>query len=450
MARLIYKILSLKNLQRKLFLFLLDNIFFILSFFLAYFLRLELFLINEAINQTLSFGILYLIFLFLSFSFSFYRPLSRYYDLYNIFKVILVFFLYAVLGFLVFNNLKIAGIPRSIGVLHPILFLVLFITSRTYIFYLIIRITKNKAAKNIVVCCSSKSLDFFKNTLKSYNILLFIINDSNFESRLIGNIPISNLDNINSYSYLFDKVNCIFLDQELNRERFKNKILKSFKNKNKIEIKVLPKIENFLDYKFKEDINNIDLFKKKINFSTKKLNDKFKDSQILITGAGGSIGGQLLKEIIKLGPRKVILIENSEYNLYKTLEEVNHLKKEIKFKTLINYFLISSTNYKKIKNICVENKINFIFHCAAFKHVPIVENNIIESLENNYLSTLNLCKIALEQNISKLILISSDKAVRPSSIMGSTKRLSELAIKYYAIKSNKLKKKNKFFSRKVC
>ena len=79
------------------------------------------------------------------------------------------------------------------------------------------------------------------------------------------------------------------------------------------------------------------------------MNDKFKDSQILITGAGGSIGGQLLKEIIKLGPRKVILIENSEYNLYKTLEEVNHLKKEIKFETLINYFLISSTNYKKIK-----------------------------------------------------------------------------------------------------
>ena len=81
------------------------------------------------------------------------------------------------------------------------------------------------------------------------------------------------------------------------------------------------------------------------------MNDKFKDSQILITGAGGSIS-QLLKEIIKLGPRKVILIENSEYNLYKTLEEVNHLKKEIKFETLINYFLISSTNYKKIKYLC--------------------------------------------------------------------------------------------------
>ena len=180
MARLIYKILSLKNLQRKLFLFFFDNIFFILSFFSLTYLRLELFLINEAINQTLSFGILYLIFLFLSFSFSFYRPLSRYYDLYNIFKIILVFILYAVLGFLVFNNLKIAGIPRSIGVLHPILFLVLFISSRTYIFYLIIRILKTKLLKILLFVVILKSLDFFKNTLKSYNILLFIINDKEF------------------------------------------------------------------------------------------------------------------------------------------------------------------------------------------------------------------------------------------------------------------------------
>ena len=152
---------------------------------------------------------------------------------------------------------------------------------------------------------------------------------------------------------------------------------------------------------------------------------------------GGSIGSELVKEILKLNPKKILLVENSEYNLYKLLEDLSLLKSEIKYDTEITYFLVSVTNYKKIDQISFRHKPEYIFHCAAFKHVPLVENNIIESLENNYKSTVNLCKIAIKYKVAKLVLISSDKAVRPSSIMGSTKRMSELAIKYYAYISKK-------------
>ena len=140
----------------------------------------------------------------------------------------------------------------------------------------------------------------------------------------------------------------------------------------------------------------------------------------------------------------MLLIENSEYNLYKILDDLALLKSEIKYKTRINYFLVSVTDIIKIKKICIQYKPDYIFHCAAYKHVSLVEKNIIESVENNYISTINLCELALQLSISKLILISSDKAVRPSSIMGATKRLSELTIKYFASRSNMLKKETSF------
>jgi len=301
-----------------------------------------------------------------------------------------------------------------------------------------------KGKRNAVICCNMNSAEFLKNSLKSYNILLIITNDKNFERRLIGNIPIHSLSSLNNSVFKNNKIDFLFIDQDLNSEKIRKKIFSHIIQKEKITIKIIPKIENFLDYQFREDVKNIKIFNKKINFSFNKLKKTFQKSTILITGAGGSIGSELVKEILRLEPQNVLLIENSEFNLYKILDDLVYLKSEIKFKTRINYFLVSVIDIRKIKKICIEYKPDYIFHCAAYKHVPLVEKNIIESVENNYISTINLCELALQFGISKLILISSDKAVRPSSIMGATKRLSELAIKYFALRSNINKKKTSF------
>ena len=444
MATLISKLLKLNILQKIIILFIIDNIICVVSFFLAYYLRVDLFIINETQNQIKSFLILYTTFVVLCFTFSFYQPLSRYYDLLNVAKIILVFFLYAVLMVLTFDYLNLHGVPRSIGLLHPIIFLILFIALRTYAYFFVRKFLLITKKKNSVIFCNMNSAEFLKNSLKSYNILFFITIDKNFEKRLIGNIPIYALSNLNSSTFKKKKIDFLFIDQDLNSEKIRKEIFSHIVQKEKINIKIIPKIENFLEYQFKEDVKNIKIFKKKINFSFNKLKKTFEKSTILITGAGGSIGSELVKEILKLDPKNVLLIENSEFNLYKILEDLTHLKSEIKFQTKINYFLVSVTDVKKIKKICIKYKPDYIFHCAAYKHVPLVEKNIIESVENNYISTINLCELALQLHISKLILISSDKAVRPSSVMGATKRLSELAIKYFSIKSNLAKNKTSF------
>lgn len=156
------------------------------------------------------------------------------------------------------------------------------------------------------------------------------------------------------------------------------------------------------------------------------LGKDFEGQNICITGAGGSIGSELCRQLIKLNPRKIVIIENNEANLY-------HINNQIKSNFVtVKSFLGSCGNAKLLNKIFSDHKIDFVFHAAAYKHVPIVEENIIEGVENNVISTRTLCKIALKNNVKKVVLISTDKAVRPTNVMGASKRLSELIFQKFS------------------
>ena len=157
------------------------------------------------------------------------------------------------------------------------------------------------------------------------------------------------------------------------------------------------------------------------------------NSNICVTGAGGSIGSGLCRQILKLNPKKIILIDNCEFNLFKINLE---LKKENKTNVEIIEILGSTTDFLLINEIFKKHSINIIFHASAYKHVGLVEKNPLNGLSNNILSTFYLCKAAEEFKVEKFVLISSDKAVRPTNAMGASKRFSEIICKYFA-KSSK-------------
>ena len=224
MATFNYNVLQLNSFRRKIILFILDNIICLASFFLAFYLRLDLFLINETQNQIISFLIVYITFIILCFSFSFYRPLSRYYDLLNIAKIILVFFFYAFLILLLFSYLKLPGIPRSLGILHPIIFLIFFISSRIFANFFIRNLYNVGKLSNIIICCNINSAESLKNILKSYNVLFFTTDDEKFQKRLIGNIPIYTLSNLKKSMFKDKNIDYLFIDPNLNVESVKKKI----------------------------------------------------------------------------------------------------------------------------------------------------------------------------------------------------------------------------------
>ena len=171
-----------------------------------------------------------------------------------------------------------------------------------------------------------------------------------------------------------------------------------------------------------------------------------RDCCICVTGAAGSIGSELSLQIAKLGPSKLIMIDHNEYGLYDLRQ---NLIRDKRINTELIFKLGNVVNQKFINNIFKKYKVNKVFHAAAYKHVPIVESNAIQGLLNNVYSTNTICKAAKLAKLDNVILVSSDKAVRPTNIMGASKRLSELIIQAFANEEQKFEKKANSKSKKT-
>ena len=170
--------------------------------------------------------------------------------------------------------------------------------------------------------------------------------------------------------------------------------------------------------------------------------------KILITGAGGSIGTELCRQILGQSPSELIIVDHSEYALYSIEQELKKRVEDgssfgVNVPTIVS-ILASVRNEPLMRNILQEYKPSIIFHAAAYKHVPIVESNFSEGILNNTFGTLGLAKVAAQLKVPRFILISTDKAVRPTNIMGASKRLAEMALQ--AIAADKIFGDNTIFS----
>ena len=221
----------------------------------------------------------------------------------------------------------------------------------------------------------------------------------------------------------------------------RRKILNSITNQN-IPILQIPSINDLAEGKINinslKPINIEDLLgRDKAPPDPKLLSKAIKKEVVCITGAGGSIGSEICKKVLDNEPEKIILVDNSEpslYSIHKKLTALNH--KNIKLIPILASVCNEELMIKHIK----EQNISVIFHAAAYKHVPLVEQNPLEGIKNNSFGTLSLCKAAYKLGIKNITLISTDKAVRPTSCMGASKRLAELIFTYFSKKNKKDKK----------
>ena len=167
----------------------------------------------------------------------------------------------------------------------------------------------------------------------------------------------------------------------------------------------------------------------------------FQNISIMVTGAGGSIGSEIVKQILIGNPKKIVLYEISEINLYSIESEINAIKKSKDISTEIIGILGDIKDKERLKNIIKSHNIDYIYHSAAYKHVPIVEyiENITEGIKNNVFGTKSICEAAIECRIKKVIVISTDKAVRPTNIMGASKRFAEMIVQSFDKNNNDTK-----------
>lgn len=162
------------------------------------------------------------------------------------------------------------------------------------------------------------------------------------------------------------------------------------------------------------------------------LNKNTRNQCVLVTGAGGSIGSELCRQILKRNPLKLVLVEMSEVALYNIETELSEFITKTKSKTILVSRLCNVKDASAIEYIVAKERPNTFYHAAAYKHVPIVEDNVCEGILNNVLGTKNCIESAIKHKVNQFILISTDKAVRPTNVMGASKRVAELILQAYA------------------
>ena len=270
---------------------------------------------------------------------------------------------------------------------------------------------------------------------KKYKIIFFLDESSMKINRYLDGIPIKPVSYLqNGYKYI-DQI--LIAIPSLNQYQFQNVFNKI--QKYKLPIFKIPSIEELASGQSKIDtlkpVSIEDLLKRDTVSPNIRLLRKSVDKKVVcVTGGGGSIGSQLCRQILLLKPKALIIIDNSEFNLYKIKKEIENFRID---NIEVNFLLLNCNNEKQLIYEFSKYKVNIVFHSAAYKHVPLVEINPISGIKNNVFSTLAICEASLKTRVSSVILISSDKAVRPTNIMGASKRLSELILQAYSQKFKK-------------
>ena len=328
-------------------------------------------------------------------------------------------------------NFFLSNIPRSILFLFPILLIFFLGTNRfLYRFYKEGNFLKRKSGEPVLIIgagSSGKALSKELSLNKNYNIIGFIDDDFTLHGREINDIKIlGGFDKLESTikHYLISQV---ILTIPISKSLDRKKALDISADLN-LKVLVAPSVDEVVSGKLTfSRLRNVDVIdilgRDLINLSTKQLKTDINKQTIFLTGAGGSIGSELCRQIIKFNPSTIICMDISEFSLYKLEQSFSKINKKINF----IYLLGDIKNSIHIDNILKLYKPSIVYHAAAYKHVPLLENkNVNEVLQNNVMGTYRLAKLCKKRKVEKFVLVSSDKAVNPTNVMGASKRLAEM------------------------
>ena len=316
------------------------------------------------------------------------------------------------------------GEVRIAGMLSELAFYILAINFFMYAYSIFINRSKIKKSKSLVIYGSGRAglklEEEYRNS--EFKVHYFIDDDKALQKRSIDGIRIISKDKLKEKIGVEEKFDMLIIAMPSVSSLRINAIYERLNNYFE-EIKVLPSLDKILDRNtLQKELKNISvedlLARHPKDLDKKVIFDFLKDKKVLITGAGGSIGSEISRQCLKYGVKELNLLDHSEFNLYSITEELNSEK--------VNPVMHSVLNYEALEKTISTCKPDIILHAAAYKHVPLVEANIEEGIQNNVIGTKNCIDLAIKYEVKKFILISTDKAVRPTNVMGTTKRICEL------------------------
>lgn len=379
--------------------------------------------------------------------FGVYRIITYNLGLYESLRMILITIVIQVIGLVVvFVTPGLPNIGRYIysWLLSAAVLILLIPFSRlfTRIFFLLrnLKNTKDKIP-TLIIGAGAAGKVVIDETRRNYEnknyIVGFVDDDKNKIGKSFAGVhvygPISNIVEIVNKT---KAVEVIIAIADIDYEALHNIIVKV--RNAPVRIKRLPLlIEGGTDTNGKALNISIDelLGRQQVQLNNSELNIELKDQVVLVTGAGGSIGSELVRQIFNAKPSKLILFDIYENSTYEIQQELVRRKRKENHPTEIITLIGSTYNEKRVNSIIKKYKPNYIYHAAAYKHVPLMEDSPAEAIRTNVIGTYNVAKAADKYGVKKMVLVSTDKAVRPTNVMGATKRFAETIIQYFADKS---------------
>ncbi len=381
-----------------------------------------------------------------------YRTIFRYSGWPAMLTVSKSIFIYALVFSFLTNFFSLNDIPRTIGIIQPLLLFFLLGGSRSLIRFCIGDLYKKKLnrpnlPKAIIYGAgdAGRQLLLALENNNEWQIDCFLDDDVEKQGRVLSGKKIYSPDYLD---VLANKKNISYILLAFpGISRFRRKEIIEKLSKYNISLRTLPSLNDIV--KGKKDLTDLveleidDLLGREVVAPDKDLMKKnIQNKIVLVTGAGGSIGSQLCREIININPKKLLLLDSNEFALYSIVNELDSMNNNNDFQIIP--LLASVQDKKYIDNIMNTWRPETVYHAAAYKHVPIVEHNLAAGVKNNVFGTLVVALASLEKKVSDFVFISTDKAVRPTNAMGATKRLSEICLQ--AIFANKKNYQNTKFS----
>ncbi len=445
------------NLSSKIIIMAISDILLLqFAILLSFYLRLGDFILPNTTELLLVYLIPFLIFP-IFYSFSIYKEVIRYFGIKFIIQLFQSVSLYALLWGIIVVMIGIEAFPRSVVVINWVVSF-LFLTStrlfaKSFLNGIIDRIEineKNINQKNILIYGAGIAGLQIANSLnhnKEYKLKGYLDDNPRLHNHLINSVPVYNPKKIKNIINKLDVLEMFIAIPSLSRTQRKKII--NLANLNNLKVKILPSIKQIQknDELEIDDLRNINvedlLGRDQIDPDESLMNLNIKDKNVLVTGAGGSIGSEICRQIIEYSPRTIILYEINEYALFNLYNELSSYSIDSNIVPILG----STLNTTHLKSTIKKFNISTIYHTAAYKHVPIFEYNVIQGVYNNIFSTFNCINASIEENVETLVMISTDKAVRPSSFMGASKRFSEMLMQAAHIEKNFEKSSNtKFIS----
>ncbi|MGE8319954.1 MAG: polysaccharide biosynthesis protein [Comamonas sp.] len=348
----------------------------------------------------------------------------------------------------IFTWQGVAGVPRAIGVLQPLLMLVGVGASRVLVRFtlgdLYRSILDRRKASGVMIFGAGSAGRQLASALRhssEHRLMGFIDDDPDLQGRQMDMVPVHAPANLSALLETDAVSDVLLAIPSLGRKRRLEIVdfLRSFP----VHVRTLPGVADLANGRVDlSDLHEIDvedlLGRDAVEPDAQLMQRHVRGKVVMVTGAGGSIGQELCRQIAQCGPRRLLLVEQSEYSLYQVQQELQALLQarpeasgELAPVELVP-LLASVTDERRMTEIVATWSPHTVYHAAAYKHVPLVEHNMLEGVRNNVWGTWICARVAAAHGVENFVLISTDKAVRPTNVMGASKRLAEMVLQALA------------------